>query len=76
MVLEDAVKLLLSLKLIGDYLLNYFIFVLVHGDVRIGGVWSWLRKEPFSHVLVVEEKHVVLLVRYLAVIVYLAHFEA
>lgn len=76
MVLEDAIKLLLSLKLIGDDLLNTLIFVLVHGDVGIGDVWSWLRKEPFSHVFVVEEKHVVLLVGNLAVIVYMSHFEA
>jgi hypothetical protein len=62
MVLEDAIKLLLSLKLIGDDLLNDLIFVLVHGNVGIGGVWSWLRKKPLSHVFVVEEKHVVLLV--------------
>lgn len=76
MLLQDAIKLLLSVEFVGDDLLNDFIFVLVHGDVRISDVWSWLREKPSSHAFVIKIEHVVLLVRDLAVVIYLAHFEA
>ena len=75
MLFQNAIKSSLSLKFLDDDVLDYFVFVSVHGDMRIGDFRSRLRQKPFPHVLVIAVKHIILLVCYLALILYLAHFE-